>query len=306
MIKIFGHKSPDTDATASAIIWAWHLTNNHHTPSTPYLLGKPNTEAAFVLKHWNIDQPDIISAVADTDQVVIVDTNNPAELVENLNDADIIQIIDHHKLVGGITTAKPIDISIKPLASTASVMSTMMTEAEMENLPREIKGLMLSCILSDTLAFRSPTTTEYDKNLAESLALELGLDLQNYADQMFAAKSDVSHLSVEDLIYMDSKKYPVQDKIFRVSVVETTSPQSILARHAEIVAALSTVAEKDEVDAVLFFVVDIMAAEAILFTPDEFTQSVANKSFDVSATGETVTLPGVVSRKKQMVPNLKY
>jgi manganese-dependent inorganic pyrophosphatase len=306
MIKIFGHKSPDTDATASAIIWAWHMTHNQNTPTTPYVLGTPNTEAAFVLKHWNIDQPEIISAINKNDQVIIVDTNNPAELVENLDQAEIIQIIDHHKLVGGITTAKPIDITIKPLASTASVMATLMSELDMEALPREIKGLMLSCIISDTLAFRSPTTTTFDQTLAESLALELDININSYADQMFTAKSDVSHLSAEELIYMDSKQYSVQDKKFRVSVVETTDPQSILDRKSEITKALPIIAEKDGVDGVLFFIVDIIREESTFLLPDDITKQVALTSFEVKIDSDQILLPGVISRKKQIVPNLKY
>jgi len=116
---VFGHKSPDTDATLSAIIWAWYLTNVRGGDAKPVLLGEPNTEAAFVLKHWGFAKPEIIADVTADDKVVIVDTNNPAELPPSINDAAITAIIDHHMLVGGLKTKTPINVIIRPLACTA-------------------------------------------------------------------------------------------------------------------------------------------------------------------------------------------
>ena len=124
-IKVFGHKSPDTDATASAIVWSWYL-NIKGTKAIPYVLGTPNTETVFVLNYWGVEMPELLNSVSEEDEVIIVDTNNPDELFDNINKTKIIQIIDHHKLVGGIQTKSPIDICIKPLASCASVMYTLM------------------------------------------------------------------------------------------------------------------------------------------------------------------------------------
>ena len=130
---------------------------------------------------------------------MIVDTNNPAELPDAINDADILAIIDHHKLVGGIETKGPIDITIRPLACAATVMYDLMGD-DAAKMPENIKGAMLSCILSDTLEFRSPTTTDHDKALAEKLAGELGVSIPDYAAEMFAAKSDVSAFSDAELL----------------------------------------------------------------------------------------------------------
>ena len=118
--QVFGHKSPDTDSTGSPIIWAWYLNQIKGEQAEPVLLGEPNTEAAFMLERWNLAKPRIISEVAAGTPVVIVDTNNPAELPEGINAADIRAIIDHHKLVGGLETNGPIDIRIEPLACTAT------------------------------------------------------------------------------------------------------------------------------------------------------------------------------------------
>ena len=302
-IQVFGHKSPDTDSTGSPIIWAWYLSEVKGTPAKPVLLGEPNTEAAFMLERWGLDKPAIIKGVDEGAPVVIVDTNNPAELPEGINGADIQAIIDHHKLVGGLETKGPIDITVRPLACTATIMVDLMGE-ESARMPEWAKGAALTCILSDTLEFRSPTTTDHDKAVAEQLASELGIRISDYAAEMFAAKSDVSAFSDAELLRMDSKEYEVGGKKFRVSVLETTAPEMVLSRKDSLMDSMTTVASEDGVDQVLLFVVDILKEEATLLVPNDLVKTVAEKSFGASVSGDTVVLPGVMSRKKQIIPNL--
>ena len=301
---VFGHKSPDTDATMSAIIWAWYLTHIRGGDAKAVLLGEPNTEAAFVLKHWGFAQPDIIADVTADDRVVIVDTNNPAELPASIGAATIMAIIDHHMLVGGLKTKTPINVIIRPLASTATVMHDIMG-ADLAKCPREIKGAMLSCIVSDTLEFRSPTTTDHDKAVALALAADLGVSVSDLAEAMFAAKSDVSAFSDAALLRMDSKEYTVAGKELRVSVLETTSPKTVLDRKAALMAAMPGVAQEDGADQVLLFVVDILREEATLLVPNDLVKRMAEASFGCMVTGDTVVLPGIMSRKKQIIPALK-
>ena len=299
---VFGHKAPDTDSTGSPLIWEWFL-NHTGGDAKAALLGTPNTEAAFVAQRWGFELPAIIDDVADDQPCVIVDTNNPAELPANINAADVSAIIDHHKLVGGLETKGPIDITIRPLACTATIMHDLMGE-HAAHMPDAIKGLMLSCIISDTLKFRSPTTTDVDKALAEKLAAELGIDLGAYASEMFEAKSDVSEFSDAELLRMDSKEYAVGDTKFRVSVLETTAPKIVLDRKDSIMASMTEVAAEDGVDQVLLFVVDILAEEATMLIPNDLSKAIAEKSFGATVSGNTVVLPGVMSRKKQIIPNL--
>ena len=302
-IKVIGHKAPDTDSTGSPIIWAWYLSQVKGQPAEPKLLGEPNTEAAFMLSRWNLEKPEIIEDVSTEDRVVIVDTNNVAELPPSINEADVIEVIDHHMLQGGLKTRRPISITIRPLACTATIMHDLMGP-DVANMPDEIRAAMLSCILSDTLEFRSPTTTDHDREVAEKLAAELGISIPDYAAELFAAKSDVSSFSDAELLRMDSKEYEVGGTKFRVSVLETTSPQAILARKDGLVAAMREVCAEDGADQVLLFVVDILNEEATLLVPNDFIKAVAEKSFGVSVEGDTVVLPGIVSRKKQIIPNL--
>lgn len=303
-IKVFGHKSPDTDSTGSPIIWAWYLNECRGTPAEARLLGEPNSEALFVLSRWNLDKPEFLEDVGEGDTCVIVDTNNIAELPDGVNDASVVEVIDHHMLQGGLKTKGPINITIRPVACTATIMHDLMG-ADAEKMPNDIKGAMLSCILSDTLEFRSPTTTDVDRQLATQLAAELGLSIPDYAAEMFAAKSDVSSYSDAELLRMDSKEYEVDGKKFRVSVLETTSPSTVLSRKSGLMDDMVTVAEEDGVDQVLFFLVDILSEEAILFVPNDLVKTVAEKSFGVTVDSDLVGLPGVVSRKKQIIPALK-
>ena len=303
-IKVFGHKSPDTDSTGSPIIWEWYLNECRGTPAEARLLGEPNTEALFVLDRWNLDKPEFLEDVSDADTCVIVDTNNVAELPDSINEANVTEVIDHHMLQGGLKTKGPINITVRPVACTATIMYDLMG-GDAAKMPEQIKGAMLSCILSDTLEFRSPTTTDVDRALAEKLADELGLSISDYAAEMFAAKSDVSSYSDSELLRMDSKAYEVDGTKFRVSVLETTSPGTVLSRKAGLMEDMSTVAEEDGVDQVLFFLVDILNEEAVLFVQNDLVKRVAELSFGVTVEGDLVSLPGVVSRKKQIIPALK-
>ncbi len=300
---VFGHKSPDTDSTGSPLIWAWYLNEIKGEPAKAVLLGQPNTEAAFVLERWSQSMPDIISEVEPGQRCVIVDTNNPAELPAAINDADVVQIIDHHKLVGGLETKGPIDITIRPVACTATIMYDLMGD-DTAKMPDEIRALALSCILSDTLEFRSPTTTDRDIEVAKTLASELGVSIPDYAAEMFAAKSDVSAYSDAELLRMDSKEYEVGGKKFRVSVLETTAPDIPMGRKDSLMETMVTVAEEDGVDQVLLFVVDILKEEATLLVPNDLVKTLCEKSFSTSVSGDTAVLPGIVSRKKQIIPNL--
>mgnify|MGYP001481587048 CR=1 FL=1 len=233
---VFGHKSPDTDSTGSAIAWAWFLAHQG-IPAEPRLLGEPNTEAAFVLRHWGLAKPPVIADVTAADRVVIVDTNNPAELPPSINEARIAAIIDHHMLVGGLRTPATIEVTIRPLACTATVMADLMGP-HLGHAPRAIRGVMLSCILSDTLEFRSPTTTPHDRAVAEALARDLGVSIPELAAAQFEAKSDVSAHTEAELLRMDSKEYTIAGHELRVSVLETTSPAVILRRKAALMAAI--------------------------------------------------------------------
>ncbi len=304
MIKIFGHKAPDTDATCSALIWQWYLRDAQGKEARALVQDPPNSEARFVLERWGVEVPALLDGLGADDEVVIVDTNNPGELPDNINDVNIAEIIDHHQLAGGLKTRGPIKMTIRPVAATATVMHWLIGR-DMDKAPDWVKGLMLSCILSDTLEFRSPTTTPQDRKIAGELASDLGIDMSAYAGEMFAAKSDVSGFSDAELLRADSKIFELGGKKLRVSVLETTAPAVVLARKEGLMAEMGKVAAEDGVDQVLLFIIDILEQEAILLIPNDMVRAIAANSFGAEAAGDTVVLPGVMSRKKQIIPSLK-
>ncbi len=305
MIKIFGHKSPDSDSTGSPLIWEWYVTSKRHQAARACLLGQPNKEALFMLDRWGYEPPAIIEDVDDGDEVILVDTNNPSELPASIGKAKIVEIIDHHLLQGGLSTREPINIAIRPVACTATVMHELM-DNDASSMPDAVRGLMLTCILSDTMEFRSPTTTGQDHDLAQSLAADLDIDIARYAAEMFAAKSDLSEVSAEDIIRTDSKRYEIGGKSLRISVLETTSPSSLLERKDALFRGMEKISEEEGLDEVLFFVVDIFNESSTLLVPNDAVRRIAEKSFAAGTTGDTVELPGIVSRKKQIIPNLTF
>ena len=257
-----------------------------------------------MLDKWDLEKPEILTELEADTKVVIVDTNNPAELPDNINDADITGIIDHHRLVAGLETRGPIEINIQPLACTATIMYKMIGK-DWAQAPRGVKAAALSCILSDTLEFRSPTTTQEDRAIAHDIAQDLGVDITDYATEMFAAKSDVSAFSEAELLRMDSKGFDLDGTNLRVSVLETTSPAPLLERKDALMAEMPKVAEADGAAQVLLFIVDILKEEATLLVPNDMVKHIAEQSFGAEVSGDTVVLRGVMSRKKQIIPNLK-
>lgn len=305
MVKVLGHLAPDTDSTCAPIIYAWYLSEHKGMEAKPYITGEINREAQFVLDHFGVDKPEFLDKLEEGDQYALVDTNNPEEVVEGYEDAELLEIVDHHKLVGGLSTESPIKITIRPLACTMTVIWKIMKANGVEELPKEIAGLMLAAILSDTLNFTSPTTTEHDREASTRLAEIAGVNSDDLAMKMFDAKSDLSGMSAKDLLLSDSKKFELGGKKLRVSVLETTKPENSLELKDELYTAMKTLKEEENLDGIFFFAVDILKTEAHLVVSSEFETELAQEAFGKQFDDGVMYLPGVVSRKKQIIPNLE-
>ncbi len=300
---VFGHINPDTDATCSAIAAAWYLNELGITDAIPFCTGNLNKETQFVLDHFKVETPELITELSPGQPYFVVDTNNPEELIPSFVQGELTGIIDHHKFAGGLSTPGPISVRIEPLACTATVLTGMLRAAELTP-PREITGIMLACIISDTLNFVSPTSTEIDKRAAHYLAELTGESIDELADAMFSAKSDLSGLTLTDLLTLDSKVYNLGKAKVRVSVLETTKPSNVLDQVSGVIEAMQALSLTDGTEGCFFFVVDILKDCSTLITSTSFEQEVAAKAFSVEPT-QTILLPGVVSRKKQMIPKLE-
>lgn len=300
--SVFGHKAPDTDTVCSAIAYAWELNESGHEAKA-FVLGDLTPETAFVLKSFGITVPPLLPALEKKAQVAIVDTSNPAELPDDLSNAKIHSIIDHHKL-SGLTNSEPLMIDMRPLCSAAGIVYARAKSASRVP-PKDVAGCMLAGILSDSLVFRSPTTTEFDKGLAKELAALAEVDLHKFGSEMLAEKGKIDHLTAEELIRMDSKIFKLGGKKLRVSVLETTSPASPMSKFKELVEAQKKIQADEKLDAVMFFIVDILEEVATYVSSSEFGDNLIEHAFRTQVKHGVAMLEGVLSRKKQIIPKFE-
>jgi len=303
-MSVFGHKVPDTDTITSAMIYAWELNEHKAGSATAYRLGELNPETEYVLNKFKMEQPPLLTELVPKSTVAIVDTNNPEELPEGISKSvKIHSIVDHHKL-SGLTNAEPLEIDMRSLCSATSILYSRAKSAGLK-IPTNIAGLMLAGILSDSLGFRSPTTTSLDKVHAKELAGIAGLDADAFATEMLDAKAKVDHLTPDELVMMDTKIFKIGGKKIRVSVLETTKPAAPLAKRDQLIAAQKALVQKEKLDDMLFFVVDILKEEATFLSSSATAQALVERSWKVTVKDDTVVLPGVLSRKKQIIPALE-
>eukprot|EP00747_Dinoflagellata_sp_TGD_P185329 gnl/TRDRNA2_/TRDRNA2_41823_c0_seq1.p1 gnl/TRDRNA2_/TRDRNA2_41823_c0~~gnl/TRDRNA2_/TRDRNA2_41823_c0_seq1.p1 ORF type:complete len:357 (-),score=102.65 gnl/TRDRNA2_/TRDRNA2_41823_c0_seq1:105-1097(-) len=303
-ISVFAHLTPDTDAICSAVAYAWEL-NARGIKATPYRLGDLNPETEYVLKAIGIEKPALLPPLAEKQVVAITDTNNPQELPENIDKAQIHSIVDHHKMFGGIKTDGPIEVDIRALCSAGSILYSR-AKARGLTIPKDVAGCMLSALLSDSLGFRSPTTTEDDKVYAQELAKIAGLDVTAHTDAMLEAKAQISHLSPKELCKMDSKVFTLGGKKIRVSVLELTNTKPAMDQREALVKAQQDLVKEEKLDDMILFVVDIIKEAAVFIGASETATKLVEKAWKVTVDKDsTVVLPGVLSRKKQMIPKLE-
>lgn len=301
MVKVIGHINPDTDSTCSPIVYAWYLNQFRNTEAKAFVADSPSREAQFVLEYFGVEAPDTLTEFAEGDQIVLIDTNNPEELITGWDKGEILEIIDHHKLQGLKTSNIP-TVTIRSYGSVPTVMWELVAEAQ-DNLPKHIAGLMLAPIISDTLKFTSPTTTGKDREVADKLAEIAGVDIEEFATQMFAAKSNLEGMSATDILTTDSKDFDFGGRIFKLAVLETTDPAQALGMREELKAEIENIKQAEGLAGMMFFIVDIVKSEAHLFVTSDIETEIAKKAFNTDFDSEGIMhLPGVVSRKKQIAP----
>lgn len=303
MYHIFWHKNPDTDAVLSAIV-AKEYFFAMGQEAQAYRLGELNKETAYILKSVWVESPPLLESLEAGSEVVLVDHNAPAQSFSWLENLSIACIIDHHA-VESLSTKTPIQLRFDPVCSTCSILFLMFAEQDLE-IPDHVAKLILAGILSDSLAFRSPTTTDEDREIAEYLAEDLGItDIQAFAKAMFDAKSDIHDLPIRTIVTQDFKEYTVRDKRFAYGVHETTNPTSVLARKQEIIADLRTLKEESDLHAVFFSVVDIMTEKNITFVISDIEKNALKWAFSVETVDEVADLGKRLSRKKELEPAIR-
>ncbi|MGM0838234.1 MAG: manganese-dependent inorganic pyrophosphatase [Bacillota bacterium] len=303
MSKVFilGHKNPDTDSICSAIAYA-ELKKQLGMDAEPVRLGELNGETEYALKHFNAEVPRLIETAAnEVQEVILVDHNEFQQSVSDINQVRVLEVIDHHR-IANFETSDPLYYRAEPVGCTATILNKLYKENNVE-ITKEVAGLMLSAIISDSLLFKSPTCTEQDVQAANELAAIAGVDANSYGLDMLKAGADLSDKTVEQLITLDAKEFQMGDYKVEIAQVNTVDTADVLKLQEELeLAILNTIANKG-LDLFVFVVTDILTNDSVALTLGKETAAV-EKAYNVTLENNTALLRGVVSRKKQVVPVL--
>lgn len=298
---VFGHKSPDTDTICSALVMADYQKKLGKDVKA-VRLGEPNKETKYVLNYFGFEAPELIDNVEDGQEVILVDHNEFPQSANGIDKAKIRMVVDHHR-IADFATAEPLYYRAEPVGCTNTILFKMYKEKGFE-IDSKIAGLMLSAIISDTLLLKSPTKTLEDEEAVKALAKIAGVDYEEYGLEMLKAGTDLSDYSAEELISLDCKKFELNGKQAKVAQVNTADIPEMMKRKAEYEAAISKDIEDNNLDLFVFAITDIINSNSQAVVLGSATD-IFEKGFKVTLEENTAFLPGVVSRKKQIIPVLQ-
>jgi manganese-dependent inorganic pyrophosphatase len=298
---IFGHKNPDTDTITSALVYA-DLKSKIGMDVEPVRLGDVNGETQYALDYFKVEAPRLVETVAnETDSVILVDHNERQQSADDIEEVSVLEVIDHHR-IANFETADPLYYRAEPVGCTATILNKIYKEKGVE-VTKEMAGLMLSAIISDSLLFKSPTCTGEDVAAAKELAEIAGVDAQEYGLEMLKAGADMSSKSIAELVSLDAKEFSMGTAKVEVAQVNVVDTNDVLGRQKEIEAAIETLIKEKGLDLFLLVVTDILENDSTALALGSKTAEV-EKAFNVKLENNTALLKGVVSRKKQIVPVL--
>ncbi|MBS4205605.1 manganese-dependent inorganic pyrophosphatase [Lederbergia citrea] len=300
-ILIFGHKNPDTDSICSAIVYA-DVKTKLGLNVEAVRLGEVNGETQFALDYFQATAPRQVATVADeTNKVILVDHNECQQSADDIGLVQVVEVIDHHR-IANFETTDPLYFRAEPVGCTATILKKIYKENNLE-ISKQMAGLMLSAIISDSLLFKSPTCTEEDIAAARELAEIAGVDAEAYGLDMLKAGADVSSKTVDQLLSLDAKEFKMGNARVEIAQVNAIGVEEVLGRKAEIEEALSQLVAEKKLDLFLFVVTDILTNDSTAIAVGQAAKTV-EQAFNVTLDDNKAVLKGVVSRKKQIVPPL--
>ena len=297
-ILVFGHKNPDTDTIMSAIAMA-NLEGKKGNNAKACRLGNINKETKFALEHFKQEEPELIENVAEGQEVILVDHNEFGQSIEGIENSKILRVVDHHK-IGDFKTSEPLYYTAMPVGCTATIIFRMYEQEKIEIEPK-IAGLMLSAIISDTLLFKSPTCTKQDVEVATKLAEIANVNVNEYGLNMLKAGTDLSDFSPAELINIDSKPFTTNGVKYQVAQVNTASIEDVLKGKVELENAMEEFIKENSEDLFVLLITDILENNSQILVVGS-RKDIVEKAFEVKLEDNMAFLPGVVSRKKQVVP----
>ncbi|MEI5992533.1 manganese-dependent inorganic pyrophosphatase [Enterococcus sp. 4G2_DIV0659] len=300
-ILVFGHRNPDTDAIGAAISFAY-LQKELGKDTEAVALGAPSEETQYALDYFNVDAPRIVeSAAGETNQVMLVDHNEFQQSISDIAELTILAVIDHHR-IANFETADPLYYRAEPVGCTSTIVLKLFKENNIP-VPKQIAGMMVSAIISDTLLFKSPTCTQEDISAANELAEIAEINLEGYGLDMLKAGTNLSDKSAETLLDLDAKSFPMSDNNVRIAQVNTVDLNEVLNRQAELEEAMSNANAANSYDLFVLIVTDILSSDSELLVIGDSLDKVES-AFNIKLENNRAFLNGVVSRKKQVVPQL--
>lgn len=305
-VYVTGHKSPDTDSIAAAISYSY-LKRQLGMDAVAARAGEPNKETKFALDYFKVEAPVLLTSVArknpddEKTKVILVDHNESKQCVDGIKDADVLELIDHHRL-GDFETDTPIFILIRPVGCVNTVIWGLYKQNHVQP-SKEVAGMMLSAIISDTVLFRSPTCTEEDKQAVKELAEIAGVDYEKYGMDMLKAGADISDYSAEKLAHNDTKEFEAGGKVFSCGQISVMDLAPIDAKKADIMKELEATKAAKNYEASYLMVTNILTEDTYLWFTDG-AEAAAEKAFGKKAENGAIYLPKVMSRKKQVAPFL--
>jgi len=298
---VLGHQNPDCDSLCSAIALA-SLFNKLGKDATPALQGEPNPEAQFLLEQSGLPQPEIRTSVAG-EEIFIVDYSDWNQGTADMKKAKIRGIVDHHKL-GDITTSEPLECWIWPVGCSATIVYNMYKFYN-QTPDAPVAKMMMGAIISDTVNFKGPTTTDIDKLAAQELAAIAGVDdLNAFADAQFDAKSDIKHLPAAELIMRDQKVFEMAGELLAIGQLELTSLETALSKKGEMLVEMGQLQADKGYHSTIVLLTDINKLDTTALIISKDSQKIA-KALNSTVVDHAFELPGVVSRKKQIIPFLQ-
>lgn len=299
MNLVFGHKKPDTDSIASAISMA-NLQTNIGSYSESFRLGNVNRETDFALKTFGMKEPEYLEQVTEKDNVIMVDSNEFSQSADGIENANIKMIVDHHRL--NLQTTNPVFCMAEPVGCTSTILYKLYKQNDVSITP-EMAGIMLSAIVSDTLLFKSPTSTEQDKFIAGKLSDIAGIDMYDYGYRMLKAGTNLDGYTAEQIINTDSKPFDKNGVKFVISQINSADVDSVLEKQNELETAIASEIVNNNLDCYVFMVTDILNASSKAIVLGN-KKDIFEKAYNTKLFNNTAVLDGVVSRKKQVLPKL--
>lgn len=298
---IFGHKNPDTDSICSALVYA-DLKTKTGANVEPVRLGAVSGETQFVLDYFKVNAPRLVETVAnEVNNVILVDHNERQQSVSDIDKVRVTEVIDHHR-IANFETSGPLYYRAEPVGCTTTILNKLYKENGVA-VTKEIAGLMLSAIISDTLLLKSPTCTEQDVAAARELAAIAGVELETYGLAMLKAGADLSDKTIPQLISLDSKEFQMGGSKVEIAQVNAVDVNDVLSRQGELEAALSAIIAEKGLDLFLFVVTDILNNDSVGIALGSKAAAV-EQAYNVKLADNKAVLKGVVSRKSQIVPVL--